>query len=76
MRLLSGRIMARMTRPGGQASEAKPTQHCPNAALSKMHTEPLVDQPRQVDPSPAHDAMLGKACAVADPSRHFLGLLG
>ena len=76
MRLLCRRVVAGTPRPGREPPEAKTAQHVADAAFSQMHAEAGFDLPGQVDPPPAHHAVLGQGRSFADPPRHLGFLLG
>lgn len=60
MCLLRCGILHRMARTNRQAAKTHAAQQAAHTALGKLDAKPRLDHPRQVDPPPAHHAMLGK----------------
>ena len=76
MRRLRLGVMAGMARSGRQAAKAKPTQKCADATFGEMHAEARLDHPREIDPSPAHNAVLGQPRPFTDHPSHLSILFG
>ena len=51
-------VLSRMTRPGADVGEAELLQKLSDIAWVKVDAEPLGDDALEVDPPPAHDAVL------------------
>ena len=74
MRFDGGGILGRVVRPHGQMAEPEPPQQGADAALGQMHAEAGLDHLREVDPAPAHHAVLGQIRTGPDQRRQ-LGLM-
>jgi hypothetical protein len=68
--------MIAVTRTGRQGAEAGAAQQRADAALGQLHVEARLDHSRQVDPAPAHHAVLGNGRPLAHQTRQLGCLLG
>lgn len=57
-RLDDPRVLRRMPGPGADVGEAKLLQELSDIALVEVDAEPLGNDPLEIDPTPAHDAVL------------------
>ena len=64
--LLGGRVLPGVLRAGGDAPETQAAQQAADCALGHAHAELGLQNPRQVDPAPAHHAVLGRVGPRAD----------
>lgn len=75
MRLLGGYVLAGMLGPHGKSPKTQAVQHVADRTFSHDDVERLLDLMRQVNPSPAHNAVLSKIGPILHPLHHRLLLL-
>ena len=59
MRLLARAILLGTARPNRYPPEAETVQQFANRSFGQLDAVALLDDPRQIDPSPAHHTVIG-----------------
>ncbi len=75
MRLLGNAILLGTSRSHRDPPEPEAPQQCADRSLGQLDPIALLDHMREVDPPPAHHAMLGQIRAGADQFGHLSFLL-
>lgn len=65
-----------MARTGREAAKAEAAQQRANTALRQLHAEARLDDSRQVNPTPAHHAVLHEGRPLANQPRYLRLLFG
>lgn len=76
MRLLGNAILLGTARPNRYPSEPEAAQQCADRPFGQLDPIALFDHMREVDPPPAHHAMLGQIRSAPDQFGHPPFLLG
>src|SRR5205809_180617 len=71
MRLLRLGVLRGTSWPHGYPPEAEATKQIADRTLGKLHPVALLDHVREVDPPPAHHAMLGHIRPAANQFGHL-----
>lgn len=75
MGLLSFSVLLGASWPHRYPPEAETTQHCADRSFRQLDPIALFDHMREVDPPPAHHAMLGQIRSTPDQFGHLSFLL-